>query len=165
MFTEAEANALVTAEKLVEHNQDASLATHYAQALAKIKSVLRQPAQAKANLLASRTKSYYQPPATTSPTHTLAQLQAALTDCRPVALAYESPVSGKCSARVVEPFALLLSSAGAWLLVAWCRLRQDYRIFRLDGIRQLAVQPEIFPAHALTLAEYFATFRSSPNHP
>ena len=164
MFTEAEANALITAEKLLEHNADVSLAANYAQALVKIKSVLRQPAQAKANLLASRTKSYYRP-AAGSATHTLTQLQLALTDCRPVELAYESPLSGKASRRVVEPFALLLSSAGAWLLVARCRLRQDYRIFRLDGIQQLLVQPGTFPAHTLTLAEYFANFRQQSDNP
>ena len=163
MFTEAEANALVTAEKLVEHNADVSLAANYGQALTKIKSVLRQPAQAKADLLASRTKSYHRP-AVGSATHTLTQLQSALTDYRPVEITYESPVSGKASCRVVEPFALLLSSAGAWLLVARCRLRQDYRLFRLDGIRQLVVQPGTFAPHQLTLADYFASFRSQPGN-
>ena len=157
MFTEQEANALVTAEKLVEHSQDASFVSSYAQALSKIKSILGPPAQAKADLLAQRTKSYLRPTAG-GPTHTLARLQAAITGCQVIELQYVSPVTGKASTRQVEPFALLLSSAGAWVLVAWCRLRQDFRIFRLDGIRQLTVRPDTFTAHHLTLEEYFERF-------
>lgn len=41
MFTESEANALITAEKLILKNRDASFVKEYSEAINKIKSVLR----------------------------------------------------------------------------------------------------------------------------
>jgi predicted DNA-binding transcriptional regulator YafY len=38
--------------------------------------------------------------------------------------------------RVVEPYGLV-GWRGKWYLVGWCRLRTDYRTFRLDRVRKL----------------------------
>ncbi|MCH5690846.1 HTH domain-containing protein [Niabella sp. W65] len=56
MFTEAQANALITAEQLVLKNKDASFVKDYTEAIEKIKSVLKYNIQDKANLLAERTR-------------------------------------------------------------------------------------------------------------
>src|SRR5699024_7123202 len=55
MFTEAQANALITAELLVLKNKDASFIKDYSEAIDKIKSVLKYSIKDKANLLAERT--------------------------------------------------------------------------------------------------------------
>lgn len=47
------------------------------------------------------------------------------------------------SSRQVEPLGLIFWGK-VWTLVAWCQLRNDYRVFRLDRIHQLATTPEIF---------------------
>ena len=60
----------------------------------------------------------------------------------------------KVTDRTIEPFALL-STRENWLLVAWCRLRQEFRYFRLDRIRTLEVLSEKFAPHGLTLQAYF----------
>ncbi|MCZ4244839.1 helix-turn-helix transcriptional regulator [Pedobacter punctiformis] len=54
MFTESEANALITAEQLILKNKDASFVKEYTGAIFKIKSVLKNNTKDKANLLANR---------------------------------------------------------------------------------------------------------------
>ena len=54
MFTEEEANALITADKLVHQKNDASLSKNYTSALIKIKAVLRNQQKEKIELLDSR---------------------------------------------------------------------------------------------------------------
>ncbi|RDC65580.1 helix-turn-helix transcriptional regulator [Adhaeribacter pallidiroseus] len=60
----------------------------------------------------------------------------------------------KSSSRSIEAFALL-STQENWLLVAWCRLRQAFRYFRLDRINKLEILAEKFTPHQMTLQEYF----------
>lgn len=54
MFTESEANTLITAEQLIAQNQDQSLAEQYHSAITKIKSVLKHTQQEKTELLTER---------------------------------------------------------------------------------------------------------------
>jgi predicted DNA-binding transcriptional regulator YafY len=54
MFTESEANALITAEQLILKNKDASFVKEYSEAITKIKSVLRNNTKDKADLLSNR---------------------------------------------------------------------------------------------------------------
>lgn len=65
--------------------------------------------------------------------------------------------ANKVSDRIIEPFALL--STDNWLLVAWCRLRKEFRYFRLDRIKTLEVLSEKFKPHNMTLQEYFDRHR------
>jgi predicted DNA-binding transcriptional regulator YafY len=152
-FTQSEANALITVEHLIQTQPDSSLIEAYQQAVAKLKAVLRGPTQEKANLLASRLKVYAQAP---SNSRYLATLQNALTSFQRVRVDYRA-ASGELTHRILEPFALLMSTQENWLLVGWCGLRSAYRIFRLDRIEQLDVLPETFTPHTLTLKQYFET--------
>ena len=47
------------------------------------------------------------------------------------------------SSRQIEPLGLIFWGK-VWTLVAWCQLRNDYRVFRLDRIQQLATTDEKF---------------------
>jgi predicted DNA-binding transcriptional regulator YafY len=51
--------------------------------------------------------------------------------------------SGAPTHRVVEPYGLV-GREGKWYLVGWCRLRADYRTFRLDRIRKAVPMDERF---------------------
>ena len=152
-FSQAEANALITVEHLIQSHQDISLIQEYNQAMTKLKAVLRSPTQEKANFLASRLRVY----ANTQPKSSyLATLQHALTAFQRVRIDYRA-ASGELTCRTIEPFALLMSTQENWLLVGWCGLRGAYRIFRLDRIEQLTVLAETFAPHSLTLKQYFET--------
>jgi predicted DNA-binding transcriptional regulator YafY len=152
MFTESEANALITAEQLVLNNKDSSFIKDYAAAIDKIKSVLSLTVKDKANLLSERTQ-FDQIKQIERTSGNLSALQFALTNFLLTKIEYANEAN-QTTERTIEPFALL-STRSNWLLVAWCLLRQDFRYFRLDRIKKLEVLSERFTPHDLTLQEYF----------
>lgn len=156
MFTEAQANALILAEQLVLTNKDASFVKDYTEAIDKIKAVLQHTVKDKANLIADRTRFSYNANAERNSSN-LSELQFALTNYAVVKIDYVNEAQ-QATTRLVEPFALL-STQEAWLMVAWCRLRKEFRYFRLDRIRTLAIQQEKFTPHKMTLQEYFDKFK------
>ncbi|MCB0046213.1 MAG: YafY family transcriptional regulator [Caldilineaceae bacterium] len=162
MFTENEANSLIAAEQLVLNNRDASLVHDYSTAIAKIKAVLSGSNKEKANLLAERTQ-FSRIRRIERTSDNLSVLQFALTNFYLVQIEYTNE-GGRTTDRTVEPFALL-STQKSWLLVAWCRLRKDFRYFRLDRIGKLAVLSEKFAPHEMTLQEYFDRYYESRSTP
>lgn len=151
MFTEKQANALILAEQLVLKNKDASFIKDYSEAIDKIKSILRYNAKDKANLLADRTQ-FNEVINQERNSNNLSDLQNALTNYKLVKIEYINK-EGVTTNRLIEPFALL--SAENWYLVAWCRLRKEFRFFRLDRIQKMEVLSENFEPHNMTLQEYF----------
>lgn len=151
MFTEAQANALITAEQLVLKNKDASFIKDYSEAIEKVKAVLRYSQKEKVNLLSERTR-FNQNLNRERNSNNLSDLQFALTNFRLTKIEYTNE-QNKTTTRHIEPFALL--STENWLLVAYCRLRKEFRFFRLDRIKKLEVLPDKFEPHRMTLQEYF----------
>lgn len=152
-FTETEANALITAEQFVLKNKDASFVKEYSAAIDKIKSVLRHHTKENVNLLSSRIAigQNYNLDRTSN---YLSSLQLALTNFEVAKIVYQKPDSEETSTRAIEPFAIFNTQEN-WLLVAYCRLRQSFRVFRLDRIKKLEILPEKFEPHKMTLQEYF----------
>jgi predicted DNA-binding transcriptional regulator YafY len=70
------------------------------------------------------------------------KVREALRERRVLEFAYED-AQGKASVRKVQPVALTAFSAG-WLLIAWCLVREDFRLFRLDRIGKLVMLEETF---------------------
>lgn len=155
MFTEKEANALILAEQLVLRNKDASFVEDYAEAIGKIKSILKYSVQDKANLLADRTQ-YEEALRQERSSSNLSDLQSALTNYQLVRIKYVNK-EGSTTDRIIEPFAIL--SAENWYLIAWCRLRKEFRFFRPDRIQKTEVLSEHFEPHPLTLQEYFDKYQ------
>ena len=154
MFTEAQANALITAEQLVLKNKDASFVKDYTEAIEKIKSVLKYTIQDKANLLSERTR-FDQNNYLERNSSNLSDLQFSLTNFRIAKIEYTNE-QNKTTIRHIEPFALL--NTENWLLVAYCRLRKTFRFFRLDRIKKLEILTDKFEPHKLTLQEYFERY-------
>jgi len=152
MFSETEANALILAEQLVLNNKDASFVKDYSQAIDKIKAVLGYSVKDKVNLLAERTR-FSENSNRERNSNNLSDLQFALTNFYVASIEYTN-VANSSTSRLIEPFALL-STQESWLLVAWCRLRSEFRFFRLDRINKLDVLSEKFAPHKITLQEYF----------
>ena len=157
MFTETEANALITAEQVVLKNKDTSFVKEYTEAMNKVKSVLRPNTKDKANLLASRVV-FRQNPENEKSSHFLSILQTALTNFRITEIQYSSIETDLITNRAIEPFALY-STKENWLLIAYCRLRNDFRTFRLDRMESVKVRAERFEPHPFTLQEYFERCR------
>ena len=151
MFTEQQANALILAEQLVLKNKDASFVKDYSEAIDKIKSILRYTIKDKANILTNRTQ-YDQVINQERNSNNLSDLQNALTSYKLVSIEYVNK-EGTATKRLIEPFALL--SAENWYLIAWCRLRKEFRFFRPDRIQKMEILSEKFEPHNMTLQEYF----------
>lgn len=157
MFSEAEANALITAEQIVSKNKDDSFVKNYTNAVNKVRAVLRNSTKDKVELLSKRIV-FRQNTQQNRTSNYLSSLQMALTNFNLVDIVYHSPENEQTTTRTVEPFAIY-STQENWLLIAWCRLRKDFRAFRLDRIQSLTIRADKFEPHRLTLEEYFEICR------
>ncbi|MBC6109938.1 helix-turn-helix transcriptional regulator [Pedobacter fastidiosus] len=155
MFTETQANALILAEQLVLKNKDSSFVKDYLDAIEKIKAVLGHKIKDKANLLAERTR-FNQNYNNERNSHNLSDLQFALTNFYLIKIEYTNEANNTTE-RLIEPFALV-STQENWLLLAWCRLRNEFRFFRIDRIKKLEILTEKFSPHKMTLQEYFERY-------
>lgn len=151
MFTESQANALILAEQLVLKNKDASFIKDYTEAIEKIKSVLKYTMKDKVDLLSQRTIASQNFHKETN-SNNLSDLQLAITNFYLIEIDYTNE-NKQATKRVVEPFALI--STENWLLVAWCRLRNEFRYFRLDRIQKMKLLEEKFQPHDMTLHDFF----------
>lgn len=154
MFTEEEANAMITADKLVNQKNDASLSKNYTAALIKIKAVLRNQQKEKIELLDSRIgadskykinpKSAY-----------LSKIQTAITDFLQLDITYKSIYKNEITKRYVKPLALYFTE-NDWILIGFCTLRNGIREFRLDKIEQLVLTDKTFEHFTdFDLSKYF----------
>ncbi|MRG45771.1 HTH domain-containing protein [Chitinophaga sp. SYP-B3965] len=154
MFTETEANALITAEQFIIKDKDASFVKEYTAAINKIRSVLPHHTKDKVDLLSSRVI-YWNNYEEVKTSKYLSQLQLALTNYNLTKITYQISENEERTTRTIQPFALYNSSQENWLVLAYCDLRKDYRAFRLDRILQLELLPEKFEQHKMTLQKYF----------
>lgn len=155
MFSEEEAMALITAERIIEQNNDLSLVQKYADAITKIKSVLKRSQKEKTELVASRLQVRSYEEDNTSPY--LIQLQSYIADYRVVHIDYIS-LSDNHTQRAIEPFALY-TTRGNWILIAFCHKADEFRAFRLDRIEAMRETSEKFEPHKMTLEEYLEECR------
>ena len=166
MFTEEEANALITAEQIIAKNKDKSLVDQYRGAIDKIRSVLKYSQKGKTELLSERLdiRTNIETEKTSS---YLIQIQSAITNYQVIDLAYHS-LQNKSSKREIEAFALIHTQDN-WVLIAFCRLRAEFRAFRLDCMQHISTLGQHFEPHQLTLQEYFDAARkkweSTPDIP
>ncbi|MEP4094706.1 YafY family protein [Reichenbachiella sp.] len=155
LFTEDEANALITMEQLVIKNKDQSLVENVSGAIEKIKAILRYSQKGNADLLTDRV--YFGGNNNEEKTSdNLMQLQSAIIHFQVLKIEYHSSEK-KRTTRDIEPFAIY-SINGNFLLIAFCRLRNDFRAFRIDFIESLVPQNETFTPHDMTLKEYFEKY-------
>lgn len=156
MFTEEEANALITAQKLIERNKDGSFLKNYAGAIEKIKSVLNYGTKAKTELLETRIASVKSfSPLVTS--NFLSTIQIAITDLRLIKIKYQRITDMEISTRKIEALALYQTQEN-WICIAWCRLRKDLREFRLDRIMTMELTEEKFEGRTFDFVEYFKKY-------
>jgi predicted DNA-binding transcriptional regulator YafY len=114
-------------------------------ALMKLAAVMAPAPMATAVRLAERIRVV---PVAAMPSGPVADaIERALLEPEALALTYRDR-SGRETARTVEPGGLIGTPHG-WYLVAWCRLRQAPRAFRLDRIREVTPTGEAIALPAL----------------
>ncbi|WP_192348458.1 YafY family protein [Algoriphagus sp. Y33] len=162
MFTEEEANALITAEYLILKNKDRSLAEQYQNSITKIKSVLQFTQKAKTEILAQRIQ-VRNNKSNEKTSNYLIKLQSCIANFRVVHLDYLS-LDKQYTKREIEPFALY-TTQNNWVLIAFCRKRNDFRSFRLDCIQSLSQTQANFEPHKMTLEQYLEECRKKSGSP
>jgi predicted DNA-binding transcriptional regulator YafY len=147
MFTRQEAGALIMAGKLMEKFTDVPINLRYTAALDKIKAVLESEEQDFLDNLSGQIQVLTVAPAEPEgfPNRFLLDLQAVLGQKQVIAIEYYSAYRDQETLRWVEPLGLCFY-AGHWHLLAFCRLRQDYRDFRVDRIKQMTPTNATFDA-------------------
>lgn len=155
VFSEEEANALITAEQLILKNNDTSFRKSYSQAIDKIKAVLKYSQKEKVDLLSERLF-FRADKGSENSSNYIMEIQTSITNFQLIEIIYQSK-AGKTTNRIIEPFALY-NNKGDWILIAFCRLRQDFRTFRVDFIQTLFSLPENFSPHNMTIQEFFEIY-------
>lgn len=153
MFSESEANAIILGKKIMDKTKDESLIKEFNKAVDKIKSVLKNQEREKADFLAERTiigKNWKEE----KTSNHLPEIQKALTNFDLLRIEYAKEGTKKPTSREIEAFAIYHNTLENWVLVAWCRLRKEFRNFRLDRILKLKKLNQKFEPHKLTLAEF-----------
>ncbi len=151
MFTEKEANALLTALKIIKTNNDQSLINEYQEAIEKVIAVLQTTQKKKLEILDQRIFTYNQ--SARHPSNSLSIIQQAITNLRVLEIQY-TKASDEFSKRLVEPLGVYFTN-NTWIMIAFCRLRKDYREFRTDRIQHILETQELFPSQKFTLEDYY----------
>lgn len=157
MFTEEEAAALYVSGEVTEQVADDSLRSALRSALLKVRSVLPKERHDFLNRLqpAVGVRLRPQDPELTRP-DSLLPLQQAVVRKRCAVLRYNAGARGEVTTRQVEPLGLMYY-AGHWHLIAYCRMRKDFRDFRLDRISGWEVTTESFDGHeGFSVKEFLA---------
>ena len=157
-FTLDEATALLLGEKLLASSLDANSMADFNQALNKIRAVMDS---ADKDALSSLDASIEVIPTGAQfpidkpvDDQWLRECRSALAHQQVVEISYHAINSEQPTVRQIEPIGLFYYS-WHWHLIAWCRLREGYRDFRLDRILSFSSHTEHFTKHSrLTLNQY-----------
>jgi len=156
MFTREEATSLLIGEKLVEKLTDETIDDNFKSALFKIKSVLsseeKDYVESINNGVHVLTSKTIQPE---FPNNFLNDIQNALAHQRVIKISYHSLWKDQETCREVEPVGLFYYSV-SWHLIAYCRLRNAYRDFRIDRIKDLElINKSYVKNEKFTIEDYF----------
>lgn len=155
MFTRDEIVALTAGARLIRAWGGASMAAAAEEALVKIHAVLPEDARAKATVVPVH--AYQMPELDDATRARLDDLEAAIEARQRLDIAYRTE-DGTASERVVRPLGLWFWGK-VWTLVAWCELREDFRMFRADRISQTEPIGTFKPLPEQSLKAFYASQR------
>ncbi len=161
MFDAQEIAALVLGARMVESWSDRALASSAKSALRKVEHVLPERLAAKIE----KNRLYApEPQLRAEEGERMALVRQALDELLVLHLAYTDEASVE-SEREVRPLGLFFWGR-TWTLAAWCELRQGFRSFRLDRMRDIELTGRTFaPAPGQTLEDFFALVRAEREAP
>lgn len=154
MFTEEEAAALVIGAEVTGQVADESLRRSIGGALLKIRSVL--PSGQRDYMARLERSVGVQFQGTTQFGADLMPIQDAVVRNRCLRIRYDAGRRGEITERIVEPLGVVFYSQ-QWHLVAWCRLRNALRDFRLDRLESWETLEETFEGRPdFSMEEFFS---------
>ncbi len=145
MFTREEALSLLIAEKFILKITDKQSQGNFQSALSKIKAVLDTE---KKEVMQNVSDQIVVDPwgmqfRDQSSNILLSKIQESLPLKKVIKMNYWSNYKDEFNERIVEPIGICFYGS-QWHLIAWCRLRDDYRDFRVDRIEKLNIMEDTF---------------------
>jgi predicted DNA-binding transcriptional regulator YafY len=143
MFTQEEAMAFLTAEKLMEKFTDSTLNNNFSSAMYKIKAVLRGTEKDLVENLEEQIVVIDRPRDNVPPGNILDILLKAIAEKKGVKMIYRA-FGNDNSERLVEPIGIFHENTN-WYTIGYCHLREEYRQFRIDRVIEIKLtdQPQL----------------------
>lgn len=164
MFTKDEAFSLLLAGKFLRRRTSERFQNAFDTASEKIRAQLRGELKDEWAALDERISvdAYYSPSLPPGNDAHIDAANDALANSKVVYFRYRTADETE-SRRQVEPIGLLFYS-NIWHLIGWCRLRKDYRDFRLDRVLEIQVLDENFDtSKRISISEYVQEQRRTEN--
>jgi len=159
MFTDAEASSLLMGGKLVGQLVDQIVRSDYESALTKIQAVLRSSGKSHLEKLHEKIVVAKYTFCNVPPQNLyIGTVKKAITQELCLLLTYTAQYNGKTTQRIVEPIGLVYYGM-EWHLIGYCRLRKEYRDFRLDRAETVSLSEFSFdPERTVSLQEYLKKY-------
>jgi predicted DNA-binding transcriptional regulator YafY len=156
-FTIEEATAFITAEKLVETLTDEINGSSYKSAMYKVRAVLRNAEKDYLAGMDSRIEvlKASRPPHMQTGLNPLQLILKGIALKKVIGLKYFSYYRQQHSQRCVEPVGVFYLD-NYWHLIAWCRVKNDYRDFRFDRMMDVQLTDEEVNQQHPNLKDYLA---------
>lgn len=156
MFTNDEVAALVAGARLIRAWGGIAMAEAAQEALIKIEAVLPEAARLRAAQV--QVHALQAPEMTGEVRALLDQIDHFIEAQERIEMRYEDQ-NAVASSRTVRPLGLFFWGK-VWTLVAWCELRNDFRMFRVDRIADPAPQGRFKVERDKTLSAFYAQMRA-----
>ncbi len=135
MFTREEAMAFLTAEKMIEQLTDAQNSHYFCQGMDKIRAALRTADKDYLHQMDDSIAVYKSKHTRDSLPNVMQTILSSISDHFIIEIDYVNADERK-SQRALEAVGISYSHPN-WYLSAWCHLRKEYRMFRLDRIHHI----------------------------
>ncbi len=164
MFTLEEATAFITAEKLVEKLTDSVNSEHYQSAMYKVKAVLRTAEKDFITSMDNRIEvlKAKRPPHVNADVNPLQTILKAIAEKKILSLQYFAYYRQEYTQRCIEPIGVFYLD-NYWHLIAWCKMRNDYRDFRFDRITDLMMTDQRYNDKHPSLKSYLDNMYQDKN--
>lgn len=137
MFTKEEAIAFLTAEKIIEKLTDSQNSNFFRQGMDKIRAALRAVDKKYLHDMDNTIAVYKSKGMRKSLPNLTQVILSSINDKLILNVSYIN-ADGKDSKRALEAVGITYSYPN-WYLYAWCHLREEYRMFRLDRINNVEI--------------------------
>ena len=140
MFTKEEAMAFLTAEKIIEQITDTQNSIYFRQGMDKIRAALRTVDKNYIHEMGDAIAVYKSRNARESLPNLLQIILSSINDKQIIEIDYTNADENK-SRRLLEAVGITYSYPN-WYLSAWCHLREEYRMFRIDRIENIETKTD-----------------------
>ncbi|MCD8194110.1 MAG: YafY family transcriptional regulator [Tannerellaceae bacterium] len=137
MFTKEEAMAFLTAEKIIEQLTDSQNSNYFRQGMDKIRAALRTVDKEYLHDMDDSIAVYKSRSTRKSLPNLLQTILSSINDQLIIEIEYTN-ADENSSKRKLEAVGISCSYPN-WYLSAWCHLREEYRMFRLDRIDNIRI--------------------------